>query len=457
MAQNGSDAVDVISKVLVSTIEKAISNAKFDKSMLGVVTGVKGDIYTVSAFGSQYTIRSDQVYTVGQSIVVTALQGDMKRLVCSPGNIGTMSTINTSVDKVNDRLQLFIDEDFANSIVRMDDLQDQIDGSFVSWFYDGEPTADNAPAKDWTTESAKQIHINDLYYDTASGYSYKWLYLNGSYQWVRETNSGIQSALEAASRAQDTADGKRRTFYEQPSPPYEQGDVWMQGSDADIMICVTEKKITESFALSDWQKSCKYTDDTAAKKAQQDVDELRSEYDETKEKVDNKIWMQDIKESANGIIIDFGNQNTSTNQKITNIQKDVATLKQNVNSNDDDISALDERLSSTEKEMENLATKAEAKNYASSAKEEAISAASSDATQKSNAAKDAAVKTSNEYTDGLMVSLNKTISDLTEKVVSLESALSALQAKVASYHPETDPEEPSAPTGPDETPEDTDE
>lgn len=74
MSQNSQDAIDVLSKVIVDTIEKKLNDAKFDKSQTGVVTAVSGNTYTISVFGSQYNITSDQIYTVGQSVVVTALQ-----------------------------------------------------------------------------------------------------------------------------------------------------------------------------------------------------------------------------------------------------------------------------------------------------------------------------------------------------------------------------------------------
>lgn len=439
MAQNGSDVVEVLSKVLVSTVEKAVNEAKFDKSMLGVVTGVDGGTYTVSAFGGQYTIKSDQTYTIGQSIVVTALQGDMKRLVCSPGNIGTMSTINTSVKKVNDRLQTFIDEDFADTILRMDDMQDQIDGSFVSWFYDGEPTANNVPAKDWTTETAKQVHINDLYYDTTSGYSYKWMYVDGVYKWVRETNSGVQSALAAASKAQDTADGKRRTFYATPSPPYDLGDVWMQGADADILICVVEKTINESFSMTDWQKSCKYTDDTAAEKAQADVDALRKEYEETKGKVDNKVWMEDLNNTSNDFNIHFDGLNTSLRKEISNLQTNVSDIES-------DVSDLDKRVAQNEKDIRDRPTTLAVSNAISTASTNMNNVAANDATEKANAAKSDAVTESNQYTD-------EKIKSLEDKIIVLENALKALSEKVALYHPESEPDpdpDPENPTDPDE-------
>lgn len=81
MSQKSQDAIDVLSKVIVDTIDKKLDTANFDKSQTGVVTAVNGNTYTIAVFGSQYNITSDQIFTVGQSVVVTALQGDMKRLV----------------------------------------------------------------------------------------------------------------------------------------------------------------------------------------------------------------------------------------------------------------------------------------------------------------------------------------------------------------------------------------
>lgn len=52
MSQNSQDAIDVLSKVIVDTIEKKLNDAKFDKSQTGVVTAVSGNTYTISVFGS---------------------------------------------------------------------------------------------------------------------------------------------------------------------------------------------------------------------------------------------------------------------------------------------------------------------------------------------------------------------------------------------------------------------
>lgn len=75
----------------------------------------------------------------------------------------------------------------------------------------------------------------------------------------------IGAAMSAASKAQDTADGKRRVFVTQPVPPYDKGDLWCTGSAGDILTCMTAKASGESYAVSDWQKLNKYTDDSAVK------------------------------------------------------------------------------------------------------------------------------------------------------------------------------------------------
>jgi hypothetical protein len=53
----------------------------------------------------------------------------------------------------------------------------------------------------------------------------------------------------------------------QPTPPYDIGDLWVQGASGDIMRCQTPKA-TGSYQVSDWVKASKYTDDTAVNNLQ---------------------------------------------------------------------------------------------------------------------------------------------------------------------------------------------
>lgn len=145
------------------------------------------------------------------------------------------------------------------------DLQNQIDGNISTWYYTGVPTLTNVPASQWTTQTDKDKHIGDLYYDKNTGYVYRFMLDNSVYKWIRITDEDIGAAMAAASKAQDTADGKRRVFVTQPVPPYDKGDLWCTGSSGDILTCMTAKASGGSYAASDWQKLNKYTDDSAVK------------------------------------------------------------------------------------------------------------------------------------------------------------------------------------------------
>ena len=162
-------------------------------------------------------------------------------------------------------------EDLASQVLRIDgdigNLQDQIDGNITTWFYAVDPTTENEPASDWDTDDEKNNHLGDLYYNTESGYCWRWMLLNNVYSWQRITDSDVTRALADAAKAQDTADEKRRVFYNEPVPPYDQGDLWAQGSSGDILRCQTARS-SGSYTASDWVLASRYTDDTAALAAQ---------------------------------------------------------------------------------------------------------------------------------------------------------------------------------------------
>ena len=145
----------------------------------------------------------------------------------------------------------------------LDSLQDQIDGSITTWFYGVAPTTSNAPASSWTTTDMKNNHLGDLYYNTVTGYSYRWQVVNNVHSWQRITDTDVTKALADASKAQDTADSKRRVFSAQPAPPYDVNDLWVQGTSGDIMRC-TVARATGNYIAGDWTKASKYTDDTVA-------------------------------------------------------------------------------------------------------------------------------------------------------------------------------------------------
>ena len=152
---------------------------------------------------------------------------------------------------------------------QLDDIRSQITGSIEQWFGAYVPTDSNVPASNWTTEALKEEHQGDLFFDTTTGYSYRWLNVNSAWQWVMVSDTDVQTAIAQSNEAITLANVKRRCFTYQPVPPYDKGDIWMQGPNGDILVCTygSGRQSGASFVETDWEKYNKYTDNTVADQA----------------------------------------------------------------------------------------------------------------------------------------------------------------------------------------------
>nr|DAG96836.1 MAG TPA: Receptor recognition protein, Long tail, Helical sandwich, Tail fiber [Crassvirales sp.] len=146
------------------------------------------------------------------------------------------------------------------------DLQNQADGAIETWFYEGEPTLKNLPAVDWTTNELKKIHVGDLYYDQITGFAYRFTRYNDGvtpYAWNRIKDNDIVKALEAANKAQATADSKMKIFYGEAKPTdYQAGDMWVNATLAgkfnnDIARSTTDSK---TFNADHWVLASRYSE-----------------------------------------------------------------------------------------------------------------------------------------------------------------------------------------------------
>ena len=162
--------------------------------------------------------------------------------------------------------------DFVSSVYdpKIAELQKQIDGQIETYYYDYEPTLSNIPASEWTTESEKQAHEGDLFYWKTKGYAYRFYKDGSTWKWQMVQDTDVTKALQQAAQAQDTADNKRRVFISTPIPPYDAGDLWMQGADGDILTCVKSRQ-SGAYVSSDWEKKNKYTDNSFAEQVQEDL------------------------------------------------------------------------------------------------------------------------------------------------------------------------------------------
>ena len=190
-------------------------------------------------------------------------------------------------------------KDYVDGVTK--DMQDQIDSKAEQHFYAYDPTPDNEPANSWTTDEEKEKHVDDLFYNTETGKAYRFMKGDdGSYKWELVQDEDVTNALEAASKAQDTADGKRRVFTadaskdEHPDPPYDEGDLWYTG--AEVLVCGKPKAKGEAYDAGDWGKKDNYTNK-----------------DEVIDTVDKKLTQEDIfnrltnNGASQGMFIEDGN------------------------------------------------------------------------------------------------------------------------------------------------------
>lgn len=282
--------------------ERLISNAKFDRTAVGTVVKVLDDHsgYVVAAFGKEYTIASNALFQVNDAVAVIAPQNDFKRLYIKPYEIDR-----------NLLKQDKVEEDLKDYVNKVDKLQEQVDGKVEQYFYNYDPTLENWPAMSWKDDATKKAHNGDLFYNTDSKKGWQWTYneetKTGS--WVEVTDKETLDTLEAASKAQDTGDGKRQVFTadaskgEHPEPPYDAGDLWFNGED--ILVCTVARTASDKYNASDWVKKDSYASkddmknyvDGVTKDMQDQIDSKAEQYfyayDPTLDNEPAKSWTTD--------------------------------------------------------------------------------------------------------------------------------------------------------------------
>ena len=172
--------------------------------------------------------------------------------------------------------ELTIEQYLASLRSQLTAVQQQADKQIVIWFGDAVPTLNNEPASAWLDDLTRSEHLHDVYYNrsyahTGGGraYSFERSADGNSYIWAEITDADVLTSLEAANRAQDTADGKRRVFVAQPTreQAYDVGDLWVNATfsshtieyDNDVLRAVSAKAIGDEFSIVHWKPVQTYT------------------------------------------------------------------------------------------------------------------------------------------------------------------------------------------------------
>lgn len=271
-AQANKDVGNV--KTQITEINKEMTSVKQDAATLR--DDLTGQITTVKeTMEADYTKKSELSATESNlkteiSKSAAGLRTEVSQTYSTKKELETTTKAAQTAQSTADAAKKAAESnasDLANAVSKFDGdisgLKDQIDGAIQTWFYDGIPNALTEPEVNWTTDKDRQTHLGDLYYDNHTGFCYRYMNQNGVYSWKRILDTDVTKALSDAAKAQTTANSKKRIFITTPTPPYDIGDLWVQGSNGDIMRCQTPKLDSQAYAEADWVKASKYTDDTA--------------------------------------------------------------------------------------------------------------------------------------------------------------------------------------------------
>lgn len=280
-AQANKDVSNV--KTQITEINKEMTSVKQDAATLrddlsGQITTVKE---TMEADYAKKSELSDTETNLRTEITKSAagLRTEVSQTYSTKKELETTTKAAQTAQSTADAAKKAAESnasDLANAVSKFDgditNLKDQIDGAIQTWFYDGIPNALTEPEINWTTDKDRKTHLGDLYYDNQTGFCYRYMNQNGVYSWARIQDTEVTKALADAATAQNTANAKKRIFITTPKPPYDIGDLWVQGSNGDIMRCQTPKIDSQAYAEADWVKASKYTDDTAVTKLSNTVE-----------------------------------------------------------------------------------------------------------------------------------------------------------------------------------------
>lgn len=137
----------------------------------------------------------------------------------------------------------FINGDFNN-------ITSQIDGKVETWFQENDPM-DNFADYDshlgdmWYKPSTKEL----CYFEIKISSGGTGGHLRRSYVWTKIDDIKAIKAYEVAINAQGTAEGKRTVFVAEPKPPYQIGDLWVDGKE--LRRCVVART-SGSYVVTDW-------------------------------------------------------------------------------------------------------------------------------------------------------------------------------------------------------------
>lgn len=285
-----------------TTANNANSTANTNK---GNITNLQGEVNTVKS-----DIASLEVTTSGISQKVSSVESTTVTLTTKVNAVE--STANNAVNKANNAQSTANAN--KNNITNLQCEVTTVKNNVASL----EVTTSGISQKVSSVETTTTTLTNKV--NTAQSTA------NQAKTDASTANSLANSAMSKADSATTLAGSKAKVFTKTPTVPYQVGDLWVQGTNGDVMKCKTART-SGNYTASDWEKASKYTDDTKANAVDNKVNTLQTTVNTTSSKVSS------LETTLSGITSRVANVETTTTAldgKVTNQETRLSEAEQKI-------------------------------------------------------------------------------------------------------------------------------
>ena len=141
------------------------------------------------------------------SQTANAVKTELETKYSTTDEIAEQYATKSLVEQTSQSITSTVEATYATKAT-VEALENIANNAVQTWMGSGAPTLSNKPASDWTTAELKSQHSGDIYYDTDTGYSYRFGSSDGkNYSWSLIKDTDISKAVADAAKAQQTAEG----------------------------------------------------------------------------------------------------------------------------------------------------------------------------------------------------------------------------------------------------------
>lgn len=225
--QSDVDAVTQKAADLASELDGTKATVEQVTTDLGEVKTTVSNAATKADQALQVSTSASQTATEARTTATSAYQDAQSALTQSSTASQTANAVKTELETKYSTTDEIAEQYATKSLVEqtsqsitstveatyatkatVEALENIANNAVQTWMGSGVPTLSNKPASDWTTAELKSQHSGDIYYDTDTGYSYRFGSSDGkNYLWSLIKDTDISKAVADAAKAQQTAEG----------------------------------------------------------------------------------------------------------------------------------------------------------------------------------------------------------------------------------------------------------